>query len=77
MGNVQELLDCRIAQWHPAFSHVAFKMVILPLPQHFVDWLVSDGVYVPTESAAVSPAGSSGRGGGGGEGGATAGASQQ
>eukprot|EP00887_Chlorella_sp_A99_P003503 scaffold7.g3503.t1 len=55
MGSVQELLECSIARWHPAFKHVTFSTVVLSLPQHFVDWLVADGVHLQEESEALGP----------------------
>lgn len=49
----QALLDCAIQSWYEAFKAVTFRSVLLPLPQEFLDWLVSDGLYLPEDSEAV------------------------
>lgn len=49
----QALLDCMIQSWYATFKDVTFRSVLLPLPQEFLDWLVSDGLYLPEDSEAV------------------------
>ena len=53
MSSVEQLLDCAVSAWYPRFQRVAFKTVIVPLPQPVVDWLVSDGLHLPDDSQAV------------------------
>ncbi|KAJ7175812.1 D123-domain-containing protein [Mycena filopes] len=46
-----DVLKFQFSSWYPIFSSISIKSTILrPLPQDFVDYLHSDGVYVPEGS---------------------------
>jgi len=53
MSQQDQLAACMISTWYPQFSSVAFKTVILPVSQQFVDYLVADGVQLYSDSEAV------------------------
>lgn len=44
---------CSFEAWYPRFEHVTFRSAVLPLPPGFEDFLVQDGVFLPSSSAAV------------------------
>ena len=50
----QQVLQFSFPQWAANFKDVLHKHRILPLPQSVVDYLVADGVFVPTSTGAVS-----------------------
>jgi hypothetical protein len=54
MPTTRELLECAISSWYPRFEGVTFKTTILPVPEGFEAWLLSDGIKVPEGSNAVS-----------------------
>ncbi|KAJ7784611.1 D123-domain-containing protein [Mycena metata] len=46
-----DVLRFQFSSWYPVFSSISVKSTILrPLPREFVDYLHSDGVYVPEGS---------------------------
>ncbi|KAJ2455635.1 hypothetical protein EV183_000734 [Coemansia sp. RSA 2336] len=46
-----EVQCCAFSSWYPEFSKLTFKSeIIRPLQQSFVDYLLSDGLYVPDQS---------------------------
>lgn len=55
-GNNQVLRDCQINEWLPDFQHLSYKTLWLHLPEDFVDFLVSDGIYASASSKAVTTA---------------------
>lgn len=47
----KDVLDCQFSSWYPKFSRVSIKStVIKPLPDNFLDYLQSDGVFAPKGS---------------------------
>jgi D123 len=44
---------CSFDAWYPSFRDVTFDSAILPLPPGLADFLVQDGVFLPSTSAAV------------------------
>ncbi|KAJ6559239.1 D123-domain-containing protein [Mycena vulgaris] len=56
-----DILRFQFSSWYPIFSSLSIRSTIIrPLPQEFLDYLHSDGVYVPEGSddvfAAILPA---------------------
>ncbi|KAI9482390.1 hypothetical protein LPJ78_003006 [Coemansia sp. RSA 989] len=46
-----EVKCCAFSSWYPEFSKLTFKSEIIhPLEQSFIDYLLSDGLYVPEQS---------------------------
>ncbi len=43
-----------ISSWYPRFQQVTHRTIILPLPQSFLDWLLSDSIHLPEDAMAVS-----------------------
>ena len=50
-----EVLACQFSRWYPAYRHLTYRSIVMDLPQAFVDYLLEDGIYVPSGSEAVSP----------------------
>ena len=44
---------CSFDAWYPSFRDVTFDSAVLPLPPDLTDFLVQDGVFLPSSSAAV------------------------
>ena len=44
---------CSFDAWYPSFHDVTFESAVLPLPPDLTDFLVQDGVFLPSSSAAV------------------------
>jgi D123 len=44
---------CSFNAWYPSFCDVTFDSVVLPLPPGLTDFLVQDGVFLPSSCAAV------------------------
>ena len=54
MAHAEQVLNCSVDRWHPAFQAVSFRSRFVPLPKEFVEYLIEDGVYLPEHNAAVS-----------------------
>ena len=44
---------CSFDAWYPRFRDVTFESAVLPLPPDLTDFLIQDGVFLPSSSAAV------------------------
>jgi len=55
-GNVEveEVLACAFDRWYDSFKHVTFKSRVLLLSEDVVQYLQSDGIFVPTGTAPES-----------------------
>ncbi|KAJ7147470.1 D123-domain-containing protein [Mycena crocata] len=45
-----DILRFQFSSWYPVFSSTSIRSTVIPLPQAFVDYLHSDGVYIPEGS---------------------------
>ena len=48
-----DVLSCQFQEWYPQFRHVSLASEIIPLPEDFVEYLLEDGVFLPSGSEAV------------------------
>ncbi|CAI5473369.1 unnamed protein product [Closterium sp. Yama58-4] len=48
-----DVLACQIQSWYPAFRSVSLRTEIVPLPPEFVDYLLSDGIFLPASCKAL------------------------
>jgi hypothetical protein len=51
-----ELLACQLCAWYPSLAPHALRSIVISLPDEFVSYLDSDGVFVGESSAAVGHA---------------------
>ncbi|CAI7841091.1 unnamed protein product, partial [Closterium sp. NIES-54] len=47
-----DVLACQIQSWYPKFRSVSLRTEIVPLPPEFVDYLLSDGIFLPASCKA-------------------------
>jgi hypothetical protein len=52
-----QLLACQLGAWYPALAPHALRSVVITLPDEFVRYLDSDGIFLGDASAAVSRGG--------------------
>ncbi|BBN06244.1 hypothetical protein MPTK1_3g19550 [Marchantia polymorpha subsp. ruderalis] len=48
-----DVLRCQIQEWYPRFRRVSLRTKIHVLPQAFVDYLLEDGLFLPSSSEAM------------------------
>ncbi|KAF8927644.1 D123-domain-containing protein [Dissophora ornata] len=46
----QRLENCALSAWYPRFRSISIKSKIIPLPEDFIEYLNSDGVFIPGQS---------------------------
>jgi hypothetical protein len=46
---VDDVKNCAFSAWYERFRKITLKSVIIPLPEEFVDYLNSDGVFLPLD----------------------------
>lgn len=51
--DAEQIAACSFNAWYPRFRDVTFRSAVLPLPPGLADFLVQDGVFLPSTSAAV------------------------
>mmetsp|Transcript_14218 Transcript_14218/g.28646 ORF Transcript_14218/g.28646 Transcript_14218/m.28646 type:complete len:327 (+) Transcript_14218:50-1030(+) len=70
---VEEVRACSFHRWYETFRDVTFPSIIIPLPEDFVKYLLTDGIHLPAQ-ADDPDSDSSGWGDGGSDSGDEAGA---
>ncbi|CAI5466883.1 unnamed protein product [Closterium sp. Yama58-4] len=48
-----DVLACQIQSWYPSFRSVSLRTEIIPLPPEFIDYLLSDGIFLPASCKAL------------------------
>ena len=48
-----EVLACQVSSWYPRFKHLAYRSMLLDLPDEFAAYLQQDGVHLAAGSSAV------------------------
>lgn len=51
---VAEVLNCSFSAWYPRFKEYTIKSQIIPLPEEFVNYLLTDQVVLPEGTVAMS-----------------------
>eukprot|EP00614_Pseudopedinella_elastica_P035144 CAMPEP_0172643030 /NCGR_PEP_ID=MMETSP1068-20121228/234894_1 /TAXON_ID=35684 /ORGANISM="Pseudopedinella elastica, Strain CCMP716" /LENGTH=469 /DNA_ID=CAMNT_0013456971 /DNA_START=152 /DNA_END=1561 /DNA_ORIENTATION=+ len=50
MTTRRQVENAQFARWYPNFRDVSIRSEIVPLPEHFINWLKADGVSLPTST---------------------------
>ena len=45
---IKDVNSCQFHEWYKDFAHVTFKSRIIPLPEHFMEYLNEESVFMPT-----------------------------
>ncbi|CAI5949400.1 unnamed protein product [Closterium sp. NIES-65] len=48
-----DVLACQIQSWYPKFRSVSLRTEIIRLPPEFIDYLLSDGIFLPASCKAL------------------------
>ena len=52
-ANESDILDCQFEKWIEIFHSKTFKYKIIYLPQKFIEYLLGDGIHLPSEVTEV------------------------
>ena len=52
-ATTEAILQCRLSNWLDAFRQLCYPRELIKLPQEFVQYLVSDGVFVQGDTQLV------------------------